>query len=165
MGTINYGSNDYICIGLNPNNWNWCQDDFETYEEWDHQKQFEMEADYENTKSILDDYSFNYFKVTLENGYYEGFYLNIETYFPFCLDTYLERKDINTEVNQIKELLIKLVNEVGLCEVWPGWCPKYMDRDRTLKSINKAIAKLRRDSKKVPTYTTWSKLPDNLKWV
>ena len=164
MGTINYGSNNYVVIGCNPDSWDDDRDEFDSYEEWDDRKNFEMQDDYDRTKEILNDYSFNNFKVTLELGYYEGFYIDIKTYFNWCLDSYKDRKEINSEVSQIKELLIRLVNEVGLCSVWPGWCVTYRTREETFKDINEGIKKLRVEVKKIPTYRQWAKLPDELKW-
>ena len=63
MGAVNYGSSDYISIGLNVSR---------DFEEWEIE---EIENDIE---TLLNEYNFYYFHVVIKPGYYEGFYIDIE---------------------------------------------------------------------------------------
>ena len=64
MGAINYGTSDYISIGLN------VSGDFDEWEQ--EERRNEIDA-------ILENYGFWYFHVTLKSGYYEGSILILKT--------------------------------------------------------------------------------------
>ena len=67
MGAINYGTSDYISIGLNVSR---------DFDEW------ELENLYNEFSEMLENRRFWYFHITLKPGYYEGFYIDIENNFP-----------------------------------------------------------------------------------
>lgn len=149
MGTINYGSNEYINIGVNPNNY-WIEDENGENMFLD----FEMEDDYQNIKFLLDDYNFHYFNVTIEPGYYEGFYIDIK--FDYLWVDASEKPEILKELTQLKKFLLKCA-ECGLIEYYPGWCMGYSDYQNTIESIKTTIKDTKQNILKYPTYKTYNK--------
>ena len=147
MGAINYGSNDYFNIGVNPENY-WTEDESGENIFLD----FEMEHDYNDAKSILSNYSFYYFTVTLEPGYYEGFYINIE--FDYLWVDYEEKTLILKELTQLKKFLHECC-AAGMVQYFAGWCMGYSDTEETKKAINQTIKDLKQDIRKYPTYKTY----------
>ena len=149
MGTINYGSNEYINIGANPNNY-WIEDENGDNIFLD----FEMDDDYQNIKSLLDNYNFYYFNVTIEPGYYEGFYIDINFDY-LWVDAY-EKPEILKELTQLKKFLLKCAG-YGLLEYYPGWCMGYSDYKNTIESIKNMIRDTKQNILKYPTYKTYKK--------
>lgn len=141
MGTINYGRNKYITLGINTNDI--CYED-----EFD---QDIINDDYDECKRILDKYEFEHFKVQLKSGYYEGFYLELEYYDYVFVDNSYEKNEMIKEATKIKKLLIELA-EYGLVACHPGWCTSYLNTQDTFKEIQKAIKTMKEDIKKIPTY-------------
>lgn len=158
MGTINYGSSDIITLGVKP----FELDDYlknpyfvEWAQEWAQNGDFEelayeqMERDYsfiaEIIQDIIDDYfNLEYFKLSIDPGYYEGFTLKIASDIPYYFDDYNERKDALKEVTQLKRCLLRCANS-GLIECFPGWCTGYHDKKETVKSIRNATKQLREE--------------------
>jgi hypothetical protein len=139
MGTINYGSNDFINIGINPDNY-WIDNDF---------LDFEIESDYYEIKHIFNKYNFDYFTVTLESGYYEGFYIDIKFDYLY-LDSY-EKPLILKELTQLKLFLLECC-DYGMVKYSPGWCMGYSDRESTIKAIKSTIRETKENIKKYPTW-------------
>ena len=147
MGAINYGTSEYITIGLKPYNY----DDYMTEtEDIDYElMQMDYDTDRENVEYILDKYNLNFFNVSIECGYYEGFYLNIKTKFDFY--NWEDKADALKEATQLKNMLIECCG-VGLCEVWPGWCTSYKSYAESIKSIKDAICQVKQDIKNTETW-------------
>lgn len=139
MGTINYKTSDYITLAINVSNY---RDNY--YDDL-------IEADFENAAAILDKYSFYYFHVVIESGYYEGFSLNIENNFPWFFDDHFERLEAQKEITEIKKLLMELAG-VGMVACFPGWCTSYADYKETKTAIKKAVQEMREEVKTTPTY-------------
>lgn len=150
MGTINYGTSDYITIGYNLN---WDGSEFETWEEMENEKQLDIEDMYINIRAILNKYDFTFYHVTIEPGYYEGFYIDIENNFPYCYDSREDKRAAQKEVTELKALLIECVN-TGLVQVWPGWCMSYNTRIESIEAIKTAIKEMRAEIKSIPTWYT-----------
>lgn len=150
MGTINYGTSDYITIGYNLN---WDDSEFETWEEMENEKQLDIEDMYTNIRAILNKYDFTFYHVTIEPGYYEGFYIDIENNFPYCYDSREDKRAAQKEVTELKALLIECVN-TGLVQVWPGWCTSYNTRIESIEAIKTAIKEMRAEIKSIPTWYT-----------
>lgn len=150
MGTINYGSNDYFNIGVNPNNY-WIEDENgeNIFLNW------ELEEDYTTIEKLLNNYIFDYFKVTIQPGYYEGFYIDIS--FDYLWVDYWEKPEILKELTQLKNFLINCVYS-GMVEYYPGWCTGYSDTTKTFQAIKDRIKELKQDLKKFPTYKTRNKV-------
>ena len=146
MGTINYGTSDYITIGYDCGNIDYNEPFY--YEL--------IQDDFEQVKYTLKQYNFYYFNVTLKPGYYEGFYINIEHNFNFCYDNYLEKRDALKEITQIKKFLLSCL-DFGCCAVYPGWCMGYADYKTTLKDIDAAIYNMREEVRKTPTWHNMKK--------
>ena len=144
MGTINYSSNDFINLGVNPDN----------YYHGDKYLDFLVDDDYQQIQNIINDFNFEYFTVKLEPGYYEGFYLHIE--FDYLWVDYYEKPLILKELTQLKQLLLKCCN-YGMVKYSPGWCMGYSDYKTTIKSIKDCIKETIENIKKYPTYKTYKK--------
>ena len=147
MGAINYGTSEYITIGLKPYNY----DDYMTEtEDIDYElMQMDYETDRENIEYILDKYNLNFFNVSIKFGYYEGFYLNINTDFDFY--NWEDKADALKEATQIKNMLIECCG-CGLCVVHPGWCTGYENYRDSIDSVKAAISEIKDDIKKTKTF-------------
>lgn len=147
MGAINYGTSEYITIGLKPYNY----DDYMTEtKDIDYElMQMDYDTDGENAEYILDKYNFNFFNVSIKCGYYEGFYLNIKTNFDFY--NWEDKADALKEATQLKNMLIECCG-VGLCEVCPGWCTSYKSYAESIKSIKDAVWQIKQDIKSTETW-------------
>lgn len=152
MGTINYRTSDYITIGLEPINAYDLEQDADFMDEIRAQiaeyggtaedaiADYIMATEEEDrymTEVELNRHSFEYFTVTIEPGYYEGFSLDIYSMFPDDPDV-SEQREIMQEIAELKQLLYTLINN-GLCSVWPGWCTTYRTRAESLEDIDAAI--------------------------
>ena len=146
MGTINYGTSDYITIGYN------CSD-------LDYNDPFYYESiqdDFVELTYILGNYNFYYFHVVIKSGYYEGFYIDIEHNFNYCYDSYENKRLAQKEITQIKQFLLSCL-DFGCCSVYPGWCMGYADYKTTLKDIDAAIYNMREEVRKTPTWNNIKK--------
>lgn len=100
MGTINYGTSNYITIGIEPYDASDFEKDIDFMEELQNEVneyggtieeamsnyiQSCYEADHGNIEYLLNNkYDFHYFHIVIEWGYYEGFYIDIENNYPVC---------------------------------------------------------------------------------
>lgn len=150
MGTINYGSNNYINMGMNLS----IYDNIYNYE--DRQFEYETELDYlwEEIKELLNKYTFEYFTIKLEPGYYEGFYIDIDFDY-LWVDSY-EKPLILKELTQLKQFLLQCCN-YGIVKYSPGWCMGYYNEQETRKAIKQCIRNTKENIKKYPTYRTYKK--------
>lgn len=139
MGTINYGYNKYFNIGMNLSH---------NYDEYDYQCEYEYQ--FEETQHTIDKYNFNFFKIGIENGYYEGFYIWIDFDFLY-FDDWNEKRQMLKEITQLKHLLNELCYN-GLVKYSPGWCTTYHTEEETKTAIKKAIRKTKEEIKHFPTY-------------
>ena len=147
MGTINYGTSDYITIGYNCNDIDY-EDEF--YNDI-------IQDCYDLAVSKLKEESFYYFHVKVEPGYYEGFYIDIEFNFPVCFDSWEDKKLAQKEITRLKAFLIDCVENCECCAVYPGWCNGYADYKKTLEEIDAAIKEMRETVKQTPTYNQYYK--------
>lgn len=147
MGAINYGSNDYVNLGFD------LSRSWETDEEmWE-----EVECAVEDVQWCLDNNDFEYFKISIDSGYYEGFYLEIEENFPVCFDDYLEKRQAQKEITRIKRELLGFAEYTHLVNYTPNWCTSYYSYSETVQAINEGIKKMREEVKSCPTYVQWIK--------
>lgn len=159
MGAINYKTSDYITIALYPLSvCDFSDVEIEEIEESQGIEQYIQdcqECDYENIEAIFNKYAdkFNEYKISLEYGYYEGFYISIEDEYIYY-DDCIEKRATQKEITTIKSFLIECVNN-GLVACFPGWCTKYLSREDSLKEINKAIKEMRQAAKAKPTYKNY----------
>lgn len=153
MGTINYGTSEYITLGYNCNA-EYTFDDFGTGE--DEQRQFEISFLYDEVIEELDKFNFYFFNVAIKPGYYEGFYIDIENNFPVAFDCWQDKRYAQKEITQIKKFLL-VCAKFGLVECFPGWCMAYSDYTDTIKAIGDAIKNMRYEVKCTPTYAQYEK--------
>ena len=144
MGTINYSTSNYITLGYNTNDL-YYDDEFH-YDD--------INFEYDQVETILNNQSFYYFHITIKPGYYEGFSLDIENNFSYCFDNYAEKLEAQKEITQIKKLLFHLVDNFNICTCFPGWCTSYGDYKTTITGINEAIKTMRNEVRTTPTYYT-----------
>lgn len=168
MGTVNYKTSDIITLGLRP----YEPRDFELDPDFmeDARKHCEengcsifdwiegtineyTEDDQQTAENIISRYSFEFFQVSVEPGYYEGFSIDIANNLPseFCDED--ERAQAFADVQSLRDLLTCLVFDACLCEVWPGWCTTYRDTDQSKTAIRKATRALLADVADAPTET------------
>ena len=143
MGTINYGSNDIINLGIDVSK----EDNFSILDE-------EVSYIYDDVKNILDDYYFYYYHVAIKEGYYNGLYLDIESNY-YVYDSYVDKLDAQKELTQLKELLNRCA-DVGLVCYSPGWCTGYYNFKDTKAKIKEAIKSARQVVKAAPTDFTYN---------
>lgn len=172
MGTINYGTSNYVTLGVKPldpydlerdadfieelrEGYNLTEDE-DTADAINDYISIVEEDDRENLKSILNKYSFYYFHIAIKSGYYEGYYLDIESNFSVYLEDYAEKLEAQKEITAIKAFLIECAG-IGLVSVWPGWCTTYHDYKTTLKHINKAVKEMREEVRNTPTWRRYAK--------
>ena len=150
MGTINYGSNKYINMGMNLS----VYDNIYNYENRQFEYETELQFLYDEIEHILKQYNFEYFTIKLEPGYYEGFYIDID--FDYLWVDYYEKPLILKELTQLKQFLLQCCN-YGMVKYSSGWCMGYYNEEETRKAIKKCIRNTKEDIKKYPTYRTYKK--------
>ena len=141
MGAINYGSSDYVSIGL------------DVREEIDPD---EMEFLYDEITNILDRYDFYYYHVVIKSGYHEGFYIDIENNFPVAFDDWEEKQDVQKEITELKQFLIDCAR-LGMVQYSPGWCTGYSDYKGTIAAIKDAVKEMRTETKQTPTWAQYER--------
>lgn len=168
MGTINYGTNDVLCSLGYHSEFDYdddlikeCREEFDLNEE-DYtdediidrlREDYDLcvEADWENVKSILESKRFQYYKVSVESGYYEGFYISIDREYSY-LDNYQEKLDMQKELTTLKELLIKCINECGIRVCYPWWATSWEEKiEDSVKVLNEKVKEERDYIKHIPT--------------
>ena len=159
MSAINYRTSKFLTLGLEPySDYNFTDAEIEEIEECQGFEQYLIDCeDYarENIKALFEKYEdyFYQYKLSIESGYYEGFYINIEDEYIYY-DDCIEKRATQKEITKIKQFLIECV-ENGLVACFPGWCTKYLSYEDTLKEISKAIKEMRQAAKAKPTYKNY----------
>ena len=147
MGTINYFTSDYITLGVNIDNF---RGDFD-----DGEKAFDDDfiTDlYDDVENALSGENFYYFHVAIKPGYYEGFSIDIEFNFGYCLDGWQDRRAALKEITAIKKFLSDCINVFGLVACSPGWCTAYYNYNVTMEKLKQAIKEMRATVKAAPTW-------------
>lgn len=154
MGTINYGTSDYITLGIRP----YDTDDFiDENGEIDYNLiNIYYEDDFTNIENELKKHNFYYYHIALKSGYYEGFYLDIENNFSVALDNWEDRRAANKEITEIKQFLIDCAG-LGLVKCSPGWCTGYYDYNETVAAISDAVKEMRAELKTIPTWRQYER--------
>lgn len=166
MGAINYGTSNYITIGLKPYDISDFEEDAEFMSEMEEEIneyggdiedaipnyiQDCYEADHSNIEYALKKQDFHFFHVVIKCGHYEGFYIDIENNYPVCYDSWSDKQAALKEATCIKKFLLECI-DMGLCEVWPGWCTSYKSRDESIKAVKEAIRDMKEEIKGIPTW-------------
>ena len=149
MGTFNYSNNNLFNLGLDVFSKNYddiAPEDLDYY----------VEDYYNLVLDIISNYYFRFIEIKIEPGYYEGFYLSIESCSDqlYCFENYIEKQEAIKELQQFKKLVIELL-ESGLVWYHAHWCSSYMTYTENKKQINKllntAIKDEREKLKAIPT--------------
>ena len=171
MGTVNYKTSDYITLGIEPlsaydleHDPGFMDEITECAKEWNMDVDEAIycyirdaaEDDQANIEHELSKHRFYYYHIKIEPGYYEGFSLDIESNFPIAFNDWQEKREAQKEITEIKQFLLACV-DLGLCEVWPGWCTSYKDRQTTIKAVNKAIKAMREEARQTPTWSQYER--------
>ena len=171
MGTVNYKTSDYITLGIEPlsaydleRDPVFMEEIAECAEEWNMDTDEAIycyirdtaEDDQANIECELKKHHFHYYHIKIEPGYYEGFSLDIESNFPIAFNDWQEKREAQKEITEIKQFLLTCV-DLGLCEVWPGWCTSYKDRPTTIQAINKAVKEMREEARQTPTWSQYER--------
>lgn len=161
MGTINYFVSELITLATVP-------DLYSDFEEEAAQEAAEtgrniddiiyqwmednQDADIENAEDILEKYNFQFFRISVQSGYYAGVQIMIDLDgYPDELDNG-ERAAIMDELDKLESALIDLAG-VGYVETMPGWCTSYSDYPETVKAIRQTIDAERETVKAIPAWT------------
>lgn len=153
MGTINYGTSDYITIGLEPYDFDDYLELNEDGSEWTNYeaRQDDMELAMECAKHARAKYDFRYFYVKIEPGYYEGFYIRIEHNFGLGYDSSEDKREAQKEITQIKRFLLDCL-DYDCVQCFPGWCTGYASKEKTLEGIKEAVKAMREEVRTTPTW-------------
>jgi hypothetical protein len=110
---------------------------------------------YDEVENALNNENFYYFHVKTRPGYYEGFSIDIEFNFGYCMDSWQDKRDAQKEITRLYKFLLKCVNDFELCAVSPGWCTHYYNYIDTLQKLKTAIKEMRVTVQNTPT---WAKV-------
>lgn len=155
MGAFNYGTSNYITIGLRPygeENYRDENDDID-YDAMND----DYSSDHSNIESLLNRFDFTVFHVIIKPGYYEGFYIDIENNYGLCFDSWQDKRLAQKEITQLKEFLIACV-DMGMCKVSPGWVPAYYSREDSITAIKATMKDLRERVKHIPTWACYERM-------
>ena len=171
MGTVNYKTSDYITLGIEPLSAYDLEHDPGFMEEitaeveeyggniedaiYDYIRNT-AEEDQFNIEYELNKHRFYYYHIKIEPGYYEGFSLDIESNFPIAFNDWTEKREAQKEITEIKQFLLTCV-DLGLCQVFPGWCTSYKDRPTTIQAVYKAVKKMREEALQTPTCSQYER--------
>lgn len=159
MGAINYKNNNIINIGYKQYIYILDEDDEETEEICAYD-------DYKTASSLLQYYDFYYYEINVNQGYYEGFYIDIKRTC-FYLDNYKERAEMLAEWNTIQNILLKIIENTN-CYVFTscGWggCG-WLDYKESIRAIKKAGTRERENIRKYPLDSHFKTLADKLKFI
>lgn len=169
MGTINYGTSKYITMCIKPYDADdiardadfieWCNENGYTSENDVLDMAYEeineyYSCDTANFECILKKYNFEFFAPSIEPGYYDGIYIELNPDFDFY--NYDDKRRAQKEVTQLKKFLVDIAG-CGFVACFPFWCTTYYDYKKTLQEITNAIKEMRADIKKADTEYTYYK--------
>ena len=140
MGTINYKANKFITVGENTNDYENIIDDIL----------------YADILKLFKKYDFTHFNISIQPGYYDGFYIDFEFNYLY-FDDYIEKQEALKEITLYKKLLLDCV-KLGLVAVHPGWCTTYFNYQESIEKINQGIKELKEYIRKYPTYRSYRKV-------
>ena len=144
MGAINFGTLTNISRLALVN-------EPETEEEQEEQYFYNYEL--EETQAQLDKLNLYYFNLSINYGYYEGFYIVLSyENIPYIYNTSQEKAETLKELTAIKNILIELVKNRLLKGCYPNWVTSRLGTAETIKQIKRIIKALKEETKE--TYTS-----------
>lgn len=159
MGAINYKRNNIVTLGYNI-----PKKEEEAEKEAENEKEindvyFDIEeVDFEDLKEIYNKYSFDILDVKIENGYYDGFYIDIDFDY-FYFENTEEKQETLKEATRLKKFLLESLN-VGMVACCPSWCTSYSTVEESKKEIEEAIKDLKEGIKNTLTEKNYFKKYD-----
>lgn len=146
MGAINYGKNkDFVTLGY---------DTRELNEEEDY---VWVQDEYEQVKWMLDDFKSDNIKVSVESGYYEGFWIKIELTANWFWN-YNEKLQTLKNVTKLKKILLAILEDFSVVAVDSWWVSTWYSKEDTIKKVKQSAIDLKNKIKKMYTDKT---LPKN----
>lgn len=149
MGAINYKTSKYVTLAIEPVDYE--EEDWEFIAEWYSDLGSEV-------SDLIDEYDFEYLKVEVVYGYYEGFSINIED--GFGIDwageywNWKDKEDAQKEITRLKKLLYRLL-DMGLCVCVPSWCTSYYNPVESRRKIRDGIKEMRKECKRTDTISKY----------
>ena len=174
MGAINYGTNEILCsLGYYLTTPDTSEEAIKEYreefdlseEEWSdseiEDRIYEEEAifvsdDMDEAERCLSGYE--YFDVSVECGYYEGFYISIDEEYLY-LDSWKDKILMQKELTKLKNDLIYCIENLGVRVCYPGWCTDWEESIEDSIAVLEASVKAERERiKKLHTEKQFWKL-------
>lgn len=113
MGTINYKTGDYITLGIN-------------FDAEDYEAEY-INDFYSEAEEIISELSYlEHFKVNIEYGYYEDFCVTVDSDL-HSIDDGETKAEYLAEIEDIRKILHRLLDETQLTVTFPGWCMGYIE--------------------------------------
>lgn len=108
------------------------------------QHQDYKEERFNSVNDLFKNQNFKYYSVSVNDGYYEGFQINISRE-QLAFDNYCQRKEMRKELTRIKNKIIVAIEEYTMRVCYPGWCIGWKDTiEDSLKALNEAIKEERK---------------------
>lgn len=99
---------------------------------------------FNSVNDLFKNQEFEYYSVSVDAGYYEGFQINISRE-QLAFDNSYQRKEMHKELTRIKNKIIVAIKEYTMCVCYPGWCIGWEDTiENSLKALNEAIKEERK---------------------
>lgn len=169
MGAINYGNNRDFGLTLgynlgarvyNPTAEQLADWDCESEEDYERSFYLDIEDCWEQINFLMP--QFKHFNISLESGYYEGFWIAVDLKWLYFND-YKEKLEALKEATKLKAFLLQCVEDFGCVAVDSGWVSTYYSKQDTIKALNKAIRDQKAKIKAMKTDKTltrqeWRKL-------
>ena len=114
----------------------------------------------EETQAQLDKLNLYYFSLSIEYGYYEGFYLKLnEENTKYIYANTKEKQEVLKELTAIKNILIELVKDNFLIGCYPSWVTTRLKTAETIKQIKSIIKELKAET--MASYTEYKANKEN----
>ena len=115
------------------------------------------------TQEELNKHKFYYFDLSINPGYYDGFYLKLEeNNTKYIYQNNKEKNEVLKELTVIKNTLIKLVKNESLWGCYPGWIYNQLETVETIRQIKELIKELKNEVKTSYTEYTANKQGKNI---
>lgn len=156
MGTWNYKTSDVITVAYYDINYTPSVEeiegtmvDYECNEKEAEDILYQQHQDYTEERfnfvcDLFKNQQFEYYSVSVDEGKYEGFQINISRE-QLAFDNSYQRKEMRKELTRIKNKIIVAINEYFMRVCYPGWCIGWEDTIKdSLKALNEAIKEERK---------------------
>lgn len=168
MGTINYGTNDILCSLGYIGSFDYddelikeCREELDlSEEEYSDEDIIDRlredyymceEDDFNAVKDKLAECRYQYYKVEVCSGYYEGFYISIDREYCY-LDNYKEKLEMQKELTTLISKIKYCIENYGIRVCYPGWCTGWEEKvEDSIKVLNEKVKEERKAIKQIPT--------------